>query len=425
MKAEESPTRADGPRSLDGQRSVRLASLDAFRGLDILVMIFVNYIAAMSAIPAILLHARGEADTYTLTDVVFPGFLFIVGVAIPLSLGSRVRSGAPLLKVLGRVAVRVAGLVFLGVLMVNEQRFSAADTGLSRAAWYLIAFLAVIGLWNIYPRTEDRSRRRLHLALRLASASALVVLVVLFRGRTESGALVWLQTSWWGILGLIGWAYLAGSLAYLVLGRSRAGLLGILGLLIALNVGSHLGWLSFLDPVMGASQRAMMSCHSAIVLAGVLVGTFFGSASGPLRPRNLAAFVLPFGLGLYAAGLILRPIQGISKIRATESYALVTAGVCALAFLGVYFLMDVLRVRRWAEFLRPVGRNPLLAYILPEILASALVLLSGLLGFDLGRVLWPFAERGGWPGMLNALAVTGLILLLTALATRWKVILRV
>lgn len=402
----------------------RLACLDTFRGFDILVMVFVNYIAAMQAIPFILRHARAEMNTYTITDVVFPGFLFIVGVAIPLSLSKRLQAGDSLGRILTRVLVRSAGLIFLGLLEVNREQYSAADTGLSKGLWYLLAYAAVIGLWNIYPKTEDRTRRRLYLGLRLSAVAVLLALVVLFRGRTEAGAVAGLQTSWWGILGLIGWAYLTCSLIYLIFGRSHAALIGILGLLVALNAGSHLGALNFLDPIMGQNQRAMMTCHSAIVLAGVLVGSFFAASLRKTGAKERSLFMLFFGIGLYAAGLLLRPIQGISKIRATESYALVTAGVCSLVFLGFYLLMDVLKVRRWSGFLQPVGRNPLLAYILPDILVSVLLLISNLLRLDVGRLLWPFAERGGLPGMINALVITGLILLLTGLATRARVILK-
>lgn len=46
----------------------RLAGLDAFRGFDILTMVFVNYIAGMKAIPFILRHASAEMDTFTLTE---------------------------------------------------------------------------------------------------------------------------------------------------------------------------------------------------------------------------------------------------------------------------------------------------------------------------------------------------------------------
>jgi heparan-alpha-glucosaminide N-acetyltransferase len=404
--------------------SERLASLDTFRGFVILLMVFVNYIAGMKAIPWIFRHARAEADAYTLTDLVFPGFLFIVGVAIPLSLGKRTQTGSSLGSTLVRIAVRTAGLVFLGVIMVNEGRYSAADTGLSQEIWYLLAYLAVFTLWNIYPKTEDRRRRNLYLGFRLGAVLVLSILVVLFRGRAESGAVIWLQPSWWGILGQIGWAYLLCSLLYLALGRSRAVLLGFLGLFIVFNAGNHLRVLDFLGAAGPHNMRAMVSCHGAIVLAGVIAGTLFAPSQNKKAPWVKVLFLLPFGIALYLAGILLRPVQGISKIRATESYALVSAGLCTLAFLGFYLLLDVLKARRWSEFLRPVGINPLLAFILPNILGSVLDLLSTLVGHDLNRWLWPFAERGGAAGMLNALAVTALILLLTTLATRSKVILK-
>jgi heparan-alpha-glucosaminide N-acetyltransferase len=97
----------------------RLAGLDAFRGFDILTRVFVNYIAGMKAIPFLLRHAAADQNVFTLTDVVFPGFLFIVGASIPLAL-------------VGHVLVRTLALLFLGVLLVNEDRFSAAATGMSR-----------------------------------------------------------------------------------------------------------------------------------------------------------------------------------------------------------------------------------------------------------------------------------------------------
>jgi heparan-alpha-glucosaminide N-acetyltransferase len=404
--------------------SGRLASLDVFRGFDILVMVFVNYIAGMKAIPFILRHAAAEMDTYTLTDLVFPGFLFIVGVAIPLSLSKRTSAGSSLWRVLARVAVRTAGLVFLGLIQVNRDQFSAVETGLGESLWYLLAYLAVFALWTIYPKTENRRRRNLYLGLRLGAVLVLLVLVIIFRGRTEAGAIVWIQPQWWGILGQIGWAYLLCSLLYLAFGRSRAGLMGFLGLLITLNIGNHLGALKLLGAAGPVGMVSDVSCHGAIALAGVIVGTLFAPYQKKTDPKTKSLFMISFGAGLYLAAILLRPIQGISKIRATQSYALASAGLCALAFLGFYLLLDVLKIRRWSEFLRPVGANPLLAYILPDVLISVLWLLSKLVGQDLGRWLWPFAERGGGAGMLNALVVTGLILLLTGLATRWKVILR-
>src|SRR4051812_8165327 len=65
----------------------RLTSLDAYRGFVILIMTWVNFIGEMPGIPAWLKHAPATQDGFTFPDLVFPGFLFIVGIAIPLALG--------------------------------------------------------------------------------------------------------------------------------------------------------------------------------------------------------------------------------------------------------------------------------------------------------------------------------------------------
>ena len=73
----------------------RLLSLDAFRGLVIAAMVWVNYIAGMPGIPYWLEHASARADGITLPDTVFPAFLFIVGVAVPLSLHRSIGHATP------------------------------------------------------------------------------------------------------------------------------------------------------------------------------------------------------------------------------------------------------------------------------------------------------------------------------------------
>jgi len=404
----------------------RLASLDAFRGFDILVMIFVNYITGMPGIPFFLQHAKADMDTFTLTDVVFPGFLFIVGVAIPLSLEKRLALGDPLGKILRRIGLRTAGLLFLGVLFVNENRFSAAATGMSRDLWYLLALLAMILLWMTYPKTDIASKRRLYIGLRTGAALLILVLVIIWRGQNPDGSVSWLRHSWWGILGMIGWTYLAGSLFYLLAKGKRATLMGGLGFQVALYIGARHGVLDFLRPVNDLVEIGnIFGSHLAIVTAGMLVGTLFIPALSGMKPRVRIAWMAVFGSGLLAAGFLLRPLHGFSKIQGTESYCLATSGICCLLLLVFYWLMDVVKFRGWAAFLRPIGANPLLAYILPDIVRTTINFVSGLFRFDLWKKAWPYWESGGGPGMLSATAITGIILLLTWALTREKIILKI
>ena len=84
----------------------RFASLDAFRGFVILTMIWVNYCAGIKGLPAWMEHAPSDLDGYTFVDLVFPGFLFIVGMAIPFALGRRVAAGVSPLSLLPRIISR-------------------------------------------------------------------------------------------------------------------------------------------------------------------------------------------------------------------------------------------------------------------------------------------------------------------------------
>jgi predicted acyltransferase len=398
----------------------RLASLDAFRGFDILTMVFVNYIAGMKAIPFILRHAAADQDVFTLTDVVFPGFLFIVGVSIPLALAKRRAEGRAPLALVGHVLVRTLALLFLGVLLVNEDRFSAAATGISRDLWYFLATLAVFALWTVTPRNATARRKRILLGLKVAAALALLVLVVVLRGQGEDGRITVLQTSWWGILGMIGWCYLAGSLLFIACRGDRTVLAGAIGLMTALYIGGRHGALDVLGPVQGfLNVGSLFGSHAAIVTAGMLAGTVVRPGSDIAEPRRRIRFLAVLGAALLAAGFILRPLHGFSKIWGTESYCLATAGICCLLFLVFYLGLDILKKgRRAAALLQPAGRNPLLAYLLPGLIGNAAGLAGTLVHADIDRWLWPFYGAGGLPGMLNALVMTVIVLLITAGLTR-------
>ena len=103
-------------------------------------------------------HMPAKADGYTFVDVVFPAFLFIVGVALPLALHKRIALGESVPSLLKRIFVRSASLIFVGVIMVNGSFYSAAASGVSKNLWFLLAMLAVVALWNIYPSGASSSR---------------------------------------------------------------------------------------------------------------------------------------------------------------------------------------------------------------------------------------------------------------------------
>src|SRR5437763_1749244 len=140
------PTPATAPDSDDagtlpaaGQsRAQRVTSIDALRGLVMFTMIFVNDIAGAEHAPAWMKHYNDgrEGSGMTFVDLVFPAFLFIVGMSIPFALGARLARGEPRSKLLGHIALRTLSLLALGILMVHAE--SGAANGrppLSRTAW--------------------------------------------------------------------------------------------------------------------------------------------------------------------------------------------------------------------------------------------------------------------------------------------------
>src|SRR5687768_17055585 len=92
----------------------RLVSLDVFRGMTIAGMVLVNNPGTWSAIYGPLKHA--EWHGLTPTDYVFPFFLFIVGVAIPMALGKRVTAGVTR-NIYWKIVTRAAKIFALGILM--------------------------------------------------------------------------------------------------------------------------------------------------------------------------------------------------------------------------------------------------------------------------------------------------------------------
>jgi predicted acyltransferase len=124
-------------------RRQRVVSIDVLRGLTIFLMIFVNDIAGVPGTPAWLKHFEpSTGNGMTIVDVVFPAFLFIVGLAIPLAFRARERRGESTGTTIRHVVTRTVSLLIIGVLMVNSD--SASRGGLVNPnLWTLLMYVGV------------------------------------------------------------------------------------------------------------------------------------------------------------------------------------------------------------------------------------------------------------------------------------------
>ena len=93
-------------------------------------MLFVNDLN-INVAPAWLGHMKADFDGMGLADWVFPGFLFIVGMAIPFAISGRIKKGDSIAGVLMHIVIRTISLLIIGVLMLNSGRVNPETTGMS------------------------------------------------------------------------------------------------------------------------------------------------------------------------------------------------------------------------------------------------------------------------------------------------------
>ncbi len=390
----------------------RIESIDILRGLTILVMIFVNDVASVTNLPQWLKHMPSDANGMTFVDIVFPAFLFIVGMSIPLALNKRIISGEPYAKIFYRLFVRVLGLLVLGFFMVNIGSLNEEFSGINKSVWTLLMFLAAILVWNSYPESEGM-KAKLFIFLRIVGIITLVLLATVYRGGTVND-ISWMEPKWWGILGLIGWAYLTASLVYLLFKNNLTAHTGVLALLIILFIGDRSGALEFLNFIkIIVLIGPFIGTHSSIVVAGIIVSLIFTSDNLKLSDTTKIKWTLAFAGMLFTAGYLLSPLYGVSKIYATPTWGLYSSAICAVLYCFTYWLIDMKRYKSWASFLKPAAINPLLAYILPSVFSSILAILN------VKSVYYFFND--GISGIIRSITFSILILFITRILTNMKI----
>ena len=351
-----------------------------------------------------------KMDFMTLPDVVFPTFLFIVGLSLPFALERRIARGESMAKLAGHIVLRSAELVLIGVCMVN---IGAAKPigGISADLWRLLLFPSMILLWNRYPEAGG-FLRWLFIALRVLGVGVLVYLLVIFRKESD-GALIWMTPKWWGILGIIGWAYLVSALLWLACRDLGAAVMGAMGLLIAIRLGAEMGYFDWWQTISQGYLPGLggIAGHASAVVAGMAVATLFRPNSPIKTPWGRIAWILVFAAGFALAGLLVRPLLGLGiwKNRCTPAWIFDCSAIACAIYAILYWLIDVMKIDRWTFLIAPAGSNTLLMYLLPWIVVYVLAMF----GIDYSQYL-----NDGWWGVLRAAMMAVCLVTLTGLLTR-------
>lgn len=317
-----------------GMKTERLISLDVFRGLTVALMILVNNPGSWAHIHPLLRHAAWHG--WTPTDLVFPFFLFAVGMAISLSFARRRAAGAGTGRLVRKVVLRTIIIFGLGLMLNGFPTFDPQ----SWRVWGVLQRIAVCylgaGLTVVLVRT---TRGRIAVLVGLVLSYELLMRAPLVDGwGGGSFALVdnfvrWVDLAWPGAVHL----YRGNGMAF--------------------------------DP------EGLVSSLSAT--AGTLAGFFAGQYMRQEQPlvRSLQVLAV-IGIVLVVAGMLLGEAEPINKQLWTVSYTVLTTGLALLVLTGCAWWIDVKGQRRGVGLAIVFGSNALLAFVGSGLLARILGLVK-------------------------------------------------
>ncbi len=388
----------------------RIVSIDIFRGLTMAVMIFVNELSGVQGLPWWTYHALENVDVMTYVDMVFPFFLFSVGMSLPLSVAQRLKRNPSLPSLWMHVLLRSAGLLALGLILANAEKADPARMIMSGNTWGLLGILSMALYLNVY--VESKRFPPYSKILRIVGLVAVVILFALFRRTTHNGNAAWIDPSYPEILGLIGYSYLATAILYIPTRRWKWAPAVWFALLVALCVFSTAKILIFPDILplyLWPFGNGAMTC---MIMAGVVTSTIFLGAGRRPSPGRAMTIAAGFAGLTLVAGKVFTPL-GISKIRATPTWSLYSIAASVLLFTLLYWICDVKRQTRWAALVHPAGANTLTTYLLPDLWYFLLA--------SLGITFLESHFNLGWAGVVKTLIFTLFILAVSAVLTRQKV----
>jgi predicted acyltransferase len=314
------------------QSSARLLSLDVFRGATIAAMMLVNNPGDWSNVYAPFLHAKWHG--WTFTDLVFPFFLWIVGVAMTLSFAKRIERGDDKGKLLLHVIRRSVIIFALGLFLAGFPYFNFSTIRIPGvlqriAVCYLIS--SIIFLW-----TSIRGQ-----ALWIGGLLTVYWLLVKLIPVPGYGA---------GILDL------EGNLCWHVDSTVLAG---------------HT-WRG--APLAGFDPEGIVSTLPAIAT------TLFGIMTGHMLRMKKSedektVWMFLVANGLLFAGVVMDNWLPINKNLWTSSYAVFMAGMALNVFALCYWILDVKGISKWSKPLAIYGMNAIAVFVLAGVVGRLLVMI--------------------------------------------------
>jgi predicted acyltransferase len=300
----------------------RIISLDALRGFTIAAMVIVNDPGSWNHIYAPLRHA--EWNGCTLTDLVFPFFLFIIGISVTLAYTKRLEANVPKRGIYKKIVTRSIIIYLLGLFL-----------------W----------LWPDFDFSAIRWTGVLQRISVVFLACALIFL------NTN-----WKQQIWIGISILVAYWIIVAYIPVPGIGKPELSL-------------PEKNWANYLDTLIMPGvlwqktwdPEGILSTFPAIVsgISGMLIGKLYLSVKDEYRR---VAWIFFAGFMMFLAGGIWNWFFPVNKNLWTSSYVLYTSGLGTIGWAATILVVDILGYTRWTKLGVVYGANAITSYVLAGML---------------------------------------------------------
>ena len=359
----------------------RLISLDVFRGLTILLMTIVNNPGDWGNVYPPLLHA--EWHGCTLTDLVFPFFIFIMGVAVPLAMPDKFYDGTAFNKIL----VRSLRMLCLGIFFNffgKIQLFGLEGIQLLMGRLIITVAVGYALMGSFSSKIKN-----------ILAFSILFIYLLLAYSGIEAYQDVRLP----GVLQRIAIVYFVVSLLYLKTSQKTQIITGIVLLLgywaimtlipvpgigeANLEKGTNLA--SWLDSILlkGHMYRGTVTWDPEGILSTIpsIVNGIIGLLIGQLLQTDMIKIQKAQRMGIIGTvliffGLIWDIIFPINKSLWTSSYVLYTTGLATVVLTILYYIIDIANYKKGFKPFLVWGVNPMIVFFTSQIIPQALVMIE-------------------------------------------------
>ena len=378
---------------------MRLYSIDILRALTMFFMIWVNDFWTLNDVPKWLLHAKVNEDYLGFSDIIFPLFLFIVGLSIPFAIKSRFDKGHSFVEIGKHIIIRSFSLLLIGLFMVNYETAYNLGIPIGKYFWGILMALAIFLIWTDWKKSPVS--RKWQFPLQILGFLVLLFLAMIYEGG-GSGE-YWMRPQWWGILGLIGWAYLVNAFIFLLSRGNGTVIVSFWLLFYVLSVWNQTDAAFELQGIFRYFSTIVQGTIPAFTASGMIASLVLIKWSGASLKKGYVILGL-LGITSLAFAIVTRPLWGISKLRATPSWVAICSGLGFLVFVIFHYLADQKGIIHWAKFIAPAGTATLTCYMLPYFIYP----IRNLSTFRL-----PHFFNTGVMGLLGSLVFAYIVVLLT------------